>query len=98
MAVDTRSRRAACLGIAFACNLTLPLVDGTVGQPDRQHVAYCYPGIQADTPSFAGIIEGGIPAFGIGATAIDAVSQGATGVPAFGIGATAVDAVAIRTS
>lgn len=50
MAVDTRSRRAACLGIALAATLTLPLSDGTVGQPDRQHVALCYPGIDAATP------------------------------------------------
>jgi hypothetical protein len=52
MAVDTRSRRASVLGIALAVNLTLPLSDGTVGQPDRQHVAFCYPGILASaTPS-----------------------------------------------
>lgn len=96
MAVDTRSRRAACLGIAAAITLTLPLRDGTVGQADRQHVAFCYPGITAVAPTFDGIVEG-IPAFGIGATAIDAVSQGATAVSAFGIGATLIDAVGIRT-
>lgn len=47
MAVDTRSRRASVLGIGLAFTLTLPLSDGTVGQPDRQHVAFSYPGIQA---------------------------------------------------
>ncbi len=47
MAVDTRSKRASVLGIGLAAALTLPLSDGTVGQPDRQHVALCYPGITA---------------------------------------------------
>ena len=47
MAVDTRSKRASVLGIAAAITLTLPLSDGTVGQPDRQHVACCYAGIEA---------------------------------------------------
>ena len=50
MAINTRSRRAAILGLAQAITLTLPLSDGTVGQEDRQHVAFCYPGIQAATP------------------------------------------------
>jgi hypothetical protein len=49
MAVDTRSRRASCLGIGLAAALTLPLSDGAVTQPDRQHVAFAYPGIAAST-------------------------------------------------
>lgn len=47
MAVDTRSKRASVLGVGLAAVLTLPLSDGTVGQPDRQHVAFCYAGISA---------------------------------------------------
>ena len=47
MAINTRSRRASVLGIVAPYVLTLPLADGTVGQPDRQHVAFTYPGIQA---------------------------------------------------
>jgi hypothetical protein len=47
MAIDTRSKRASVIGVASAMLLTLPLADGTVGQPDRQHVALCYAGIQA---------------------------------------------------
>jgi hypothetical protein len=53
MAVDTRSKRASVLGIGLAAALTLPLVDGTVGQPDRQHVAFCYAGVAASTVSAA---------------------------------------------
>jgi hypothetical protein len=49
MAVDTRSTRASVLGIGLAAALTLPLSDGTVGQPDRQHVALSYAGIAAET-------------------------------------------------
>jgi hypothetical protein len=48
MAVDTRSKRASVLGIGLAAALTLPLVDGTVGQADRQHVAFAYAGIAAE--------------------------------------------------
>jgi hypothetical protein len=51
MAVDTRSRRASVLGIGLAAALTLPLADAVVGQPDRQHVAFAYPGISADDPT-----------------------------------------------
>lgn len=50
MAIDTRSRRAAVLGIAQAITLTLPLSDGAVGQEDRYHVAFSYPGIVANSP------------------------------------------------
>lgn len=69
MAVDTRSKRASVLGIGLAAALTLPLPDGTVGQADRQHVAFCYPGITAAViaaaaadlivrqPAFAQIVE-----------------------------------------
>lgn len=51
MALDTRSRRASVIGLALAAQLTLPLADATVGQPDRQHVALCYPGIAASALS-----------------------------------------------
>jgi len=53
MAIDTRSKRASVLGIAAAITLTLPLSDGTVGQPDRQHVAYSYAGLTATTAEAA---------------------------------------------
>jgi len=50
MAVDTRSRRASVLGLTLAFNLTLPLADAVVGDEDRAHVAYSYPGIAAASP------------------------------------------------
>ncbi len=46
MAVDTRSKRASILGLCLIA-LTLPLSDGSVDQPDRQHVAFSYAGIAA---------------------------------------------------
>lgn len=55
MAVDTRSRRASVIGIGLAAALTLPLADATVGQPDRQHVAFAYPGITATDTSLSGL-------------------------------------------
>lgn len=48
MAIDTRAKRASVLGVAMAATLTLPAPDSTVGQPDRQGVAYAYSGIEAD--------------------------------------------------
>ena len=51
MAVDTRSRRASVLGVAFPINLTPPLADGVIGTEDRGHLAYCYAGIAASAPS-----------------------------------------------
>jgi hypothetical protein len=51
MALDTRSRRASAIGIAAVFLLAPPLADGVVGQPDRQHVAYCYPGVTSSAVS-----------------------------------------------
>lgn len=50
MAVDTRDKRASVLGLGLAALLVLP-EPGTIDQPDRQHVAYSYRGIQADVSS-----------------------------------------------
>ena len=47
MAVDTRNKRSSVLGLALSVTLTLPLADGTVALADRQHVAFCYAGIDA---------------------------------------------------
>jgi len=51
MAIDSRSKRASILGIGLAAGLALPLVDGSVDQPDRQHVTFSYAGIQAGNPT-----------------------------------------------
>jgi hypothetical protein len=47
MAVDTRNKRASVIGIAAVLAAVLPAPDATVAQADRQHVAYCYSGIEA---------------------------------------------------
>ena len=49
MAVDTRDKRASILGLGLASLLVLP-APGSIDQPDRQHVAYCYRGIAASAP------------------------------------------------
>lgn len=46
MAVDTRDKRASVIGLGLAALLVLP-EPGTIDQPDRQHVAYAYRGIEA---------------------------------------------------
>jgi hypothetical protein len=49
MAVDTADKRASVLGLGLAALLVLPS-PGLIDQPDRQHVAYSYRGIEADNP------------------------------------------------
>lgn len=46
MAVDSRDKRASVIGLGLAALLVLP-EPGTIDQPDRQHVAYSYRGIEA---------------------------------------------------
>lgn len=50
MAVDTQDKRASVLGLGLAALLVLP-APGTLDQPDRQHVAFSYRGI--DTTAIA---------------------------------------------
>lgn len=48
MAVDTRDKRASCLGIAGPYRVVFPNPDGaTTEEGDRQQVAYAYSGIEA---------------------------------------------------
>jgi hypothetical protein len=47
MAVDTADKRASVLGLGLAALLVLPS-PGSIDQPDRQHVAFSYRGLQAD--------------------------------------------------
>jgi hypothetical protein len=48
MAVDTRNKRASCLGFANPPFAVFPNPDGAItSQADRQHIAYVYPGILA---------------------------------------------------
>lgn len=59
MAVDTASRRASCIGFDFPSVHVWPVPDGTIGQPDRQHIAYKYPGISAAVAVAASADEAG---------------------------------------
>jgi len=45
--VNTRNNRASALGLGLAALVVLPAPDGTVDQPDKQHVSFCYAGISA---------------------------------------------------
>lgn len=46
MALDTASKRISSVGL-FGRILALPLPDATLGQGDRQHIAWTYSGILA---------------------------------------------------
>lgn len=54
--IDTRDKRASVLGFGLAALLVLP-EPGTIDQPDRQHVAYSYRGIQAASPTPPSTVE-----------------------------------------
>lgn len=55
MPVDTRNKRAACLGFAGPFRGPVyPNPDGSLAnQGDRQHVDYAYPGIAVEAPPAA---------------------------------------------
>jgi hypothetical protein len=53
MAIDTRDKRSSCLGIDGSFRYVLPNPDGTINQPDRQHIAYVYRAISAGAVSAA---------------------------------------------
>lgn len=50
MALDTRNRRASAVAFAIGHGRVWPNPDGTIDQPDRQHIAWVYPGITASAP------------------------------------------------
>jgi len=45
MAVDTRDKRASCIGLGLPVPSVLPQPDGDIDAPDRLQVAFCYAGI-----------------------------------------------------
>lgn len=48
MAIDTRNKRAACIGFLASSRIVFPNPDGSLSsQEDRQQLAYSYPGILA---------------------------------------------------
>lgn len=54
MAIDTRAKRASCLGIALLALRTGPPPDGSnLGASERQHVEGLYVGIAASAPPSA---------------------------------------------
>lgn len=50
MAIDTRNKRASCIGIDGVYRTVYPDPDGTIDQADRQQSAGKYSGILADPP------------------------------------------------
>lgn len=50
MAVDTRDKRASCLGLVYPSRAALPYRDGAISQADRQHLTWVYRGITAAAP------------------------------------------------
>lgn len=50
MAVDTRDKRASCIGYAYPSRICYPVTDSAIGQEDRQHVGYIYRGILVGFP------------------------------------------------
>jgi hypothetical protein len=48
--LDTRSKRASSVQVLGPATLTPVLPDGTIGQGDRQHIAWTYSGIAAAAP------------------------------------------------
>lgn len=61
MAVDTRNKRASCIGVGLSFLRVRPLADGDLANvADRRHIALCYPGLAAvATPVFGpGLVTG----------------------------------------
>lgn len=50
MAVDTRNKRASCIGFLAPARIVFPNPDASLAtQADRQHICYSYPGILVTT-------------------------------------------------
>lgn len=52
--IDTRAKRASCLGLMLPFACVLPLADGAIGAADRLHLAHLYSGIAVGTAPAAG--------------------------------------------
>lgn len=53
MPVDSRNKRAGCVGMDLVWKNVYPNPDGTIAQADRQQSSYKYPGILTASPSTA---------------------------------------------
>lgn len=51
MAVDTRDKRASCLGLALSVPSLRPNPDGAMGTADRLVLLFCYAGVAAAAPA-----------------------------------------------
>lgn len=51
--MNTRNKRSSAIQLPLPWRGMLPAPDGTVGQPDRQHVPFMYAGIAAGAPAVA---------------------------------------------
>jgi len=65
MAIDTRNKRASCIGVCLPVPGVLPNPDSTVDSNDRQMTAYTYAGIAAGAPVI-GVLYGGLALTGVG--------------------------------
>jgi hypothetical protein len=65
MAVDTRNKRASCIGVGLPVPSVLPNPDSTIDSNDRQMVTWLYAGIAADSPTF-GVVFGSLALLGVG--------------------------------
>jgi hypothetical protein len=60
MAIDTRNKRFAMMGLAGAPRLQMPAPDGTIAQADRQQFLYGYPGILWGAAAVSATLAGGV--------------------------------------
>jgi hypothetical protein len=60
--IDTRGKRASCLGLALTYTMHLPVADGTITAADRLHLTHLYSGFAASSQG-GGVTTGG---FGLG--------------------------------
>lgn len=46
--MNTRARRASAIGLILPFIMHLPIADGAITEPDRQHLSHLYSGIALD--------------------------------------------------
>ena len=57
MAVDTRDKRSSCLGYGLKVLELFPDPDNSITEPDFEHIAGLYRGIQVDPPPSGGGVD-----------------------------------------
>lgn len=61
LAADTAGKRGSAMNLTMPWRCSIPLPDGAIAQPDRQHVSYMYSGILAGAP----VVAGGLSYWGL---------------------------------